>query len=118
MADFKRWWMDQIYVPSQLNAWAREIHEWAKKQGFYDRDTPENVSFPSEKILLIAGEVSREIQDALRDGDSRHEAEEVADAVIRLLDYAHWRGFSIGDEIRLKMISNSDRLVLHGRKEF
>jgi hypothetical protein len=87
---------------------ANEIHAWACGKGFYDRArlalpedpsepryaparTVENPSLPSEKLMLIVTEVA-EAQEALRNGDRENEAEEVADILIRVLDYAAWRG--------------------------
>jgi NTP pyrophosphatase (non-canonical NTP hydrolase) len=101
-----------------FNDLAESVHVWAIGQGFYDRDIPGNLSFASEKILLIAVEVAREIQDAMRDGDKEHEAEEVADAIIRLLDYAAWRGIDIDLAIHAKMDKNRMRPPLHGRAVF
>jgi hypothetical protein len=112
-----------------LDAMAREIHEWAKSQGFYDReklsirDDPHeylvprslvNPSLPSEKLMLIVTEVA-EAQEALRDGDLENEAEEIADVLIRLLDYAAWRGISLDREVAEKMERNLGRPYLHGR---
>lgn len=99
---------------SYLNIIAAEIHEWARGKGFYDRDTPDNVSFPSEKLLLVVSEAV-EAQSALRDGDEQAHNEEIADAMIRLLDYCGWRGIDIEYEIRKKMNKNMNRPHLHGR---
>jgi NTP pyrophosphatase (non-canonical NTP hydrolase) len=111
--------------------WARSIHEWARSKGFYDRERlrvvdpvtgdvearPENPSLPSEKLMLIVTEVA-EVQEALRDGDRENEAEEVADILIRVLDYAAWRGINLDAEVAAKMGKNRERPRLHGRVEF
>lgn len=114
----------------QIDNMARSIHAWVFQQGFYahetleikdddwDRLTPRriaNPSFAQEKLLLIVSEVV-EVLEARRDGNSAHEAEEIADIVIRCFDYAAWRGFSIGEEIRKKMKENEQRPYLHGRQ--
>lgn len=70
-----------------------------------------------EKLLLIVSEVS-ETQDALRNGDEENEAEEVADILIRTLDYAAWRGIHLDGEVRHKMERNRERPRLHGRAAF
>jgi NTP pyrophosphatase (non-canonical NTP hydrolase) len=111
--------------------WAREIHSWARGKGFYDREylrvvdpvtgdvegRPVNPSLPSEKLMLIVTEVA-EVQEALRDGDTEAEAEEVADILIRVLDYAAWRGIRLDGEVSRKMDKNRERPHLHGRAAF
>lgn len=108
---------------------AAEIHQWARGKGFYDRERltvrdsvlgdvegrVENPSMPAEKLMLIVSECS-EVLEALRDGDRENEAEELADIVIRVLDYAGWRGISLDHEIGKKMEKNRARPHLHGRQ--
>jgi NTP pyrophosphatase (non-canonical NTP hydrolase) len=110
---------------------AADIHSWARGKGFYDRERlvvrdpslgdvegrPVNPSLPAEKLMLIVSEVA-ETLEALRDGDNDHEAEEVADIVIRVLDYAAWRGISLDHEVAKKMATNEVRPHLHGRTAF
>lgn len=120
--------------PQSLDDIARSIHEWACSKGFYDRerialpDDPtepryaparsvENPSLASEKLMLIVTEVA-EVQEALRDDDRENEAEEVADILIRVLDYAAWRGINLDREVWAKMGRNRDRPHLHGRAAF
>jgi NTP pyrophosphatase (non-canonical NTP hydrolase) len=115
-----------------LDALAADIHQWARDKGFYDREfigaakdgiftVPNgghrNPSIESEKLLLVISEVC-EAQSALRDGDYEHECEEIADAIIRLLDYANFRGFPLEQAITQKMLKNHGRPKLHGRKVF
>lgn len=98
-----------------MNELAKEIHEWAIGKGFYDRDTSENISFASEKLLLIISEVV-EAQSAMLDGHIVLEHEEIADTIIRILDYCAWRGIDIDSEVSMKMKRNQNRERLHGRK--
>jgi hypothetical protein len=114
---------------SSFDALASEIHAWARAQGFYDNEQTvvrdpilgdvegrvTNTSLRSEKLMLIVTEVA-EVMEALRDGDEENEAEEVADVLIRLLDYAAWRGFSLDREVEAKMVVNRQRPRLHGRR--
>lgn len=107
---------------------AAEIHTWARGKGFYDRERltvrdpvlgdvegrVENPSLPAEKLMLIVSECS-EALSTLRDDDREHEAEEVADILIRVLDYAAWRGISLDREVAAKMERNAIRPRLHGR---
>lgn len=111
-----------------FNNLAADIHAWARGKGFYDRERlrvvdpvtgdvdgrPENPSLPAEKLMLIVSECS-EVLDALRDGDVEHEAEEVADILIRVLDYAAWRNVDVDHEVAKKMERNHVRPRLHGR---
>jgi NTP pyrophosphatase (non-canonical NTP hydrolase) len=101
-----------------FNELAKEIHHWARGKGFYDREvingTCPNPSLPAEKLCLIHSEVS-EVLDALRDNDKTNEAEEVADILIRVLDYAAWRGIDLEEEVAKKVEKNSSRPQLHGR---
>jgi NTP pyrophosphatase (non-canonical NTP hydrolase) len=111
-----------------LDELASEIHEVARSKGFYDKERlrltddinlvemrPVNPSLPSEKLMLIVTEVA-EVQEALRDEDSVQEAEELADVLIRVLDYAAWRGISLDAEVTAKVEKNRQRPYLHGRK--
>ena len=113
---------------SSFNALAQEIHTWARGKGFYDREeiaveTPfygdgearlKNPSLPAEKLALIHSEVS-EALSALRDDDTEHEAEEVADIIIRVLDYSAWRGIDLDAAVGAKVEKNLGRPYLHGR---
>jgi NTP pyrophosphatase (non-canonical NTP hydrolase) len=99
--------------PLSLDAMGAELHVWARQQGFYDREA-DNPSLPVEKLMLIVSEVS-ETLEALRDDDRDHEAEEVADIFIRVLDYAAWRGISLDHHVAAKMEKNRARPRLHGR---
>jgi NTP pyrophosphatase (non-canonical NTP hydrolase) len=114
-----------------FNALGDQIHDWARGQGFYDRERtvvrdsvtgdvegrPVNPSLPAEKLCLIHSEVS-ETLEALRDGDRKAEAEEVADILIRVLDYAAWRRIDLDRVVADKMAKNAGRPRLHGRAEF
>lgn len=109
-----------------MDALAAEICEWARDKGFYERaeipygtgdirGTVENPSFPSEKVALIMSE-GAEVLEALRDNNREEEAAECADIIIRVLDYAHWRGFSMDAEVAAKMEKNRGRPHKHGRE--
>lgn len=114
-----------------INQLAHDIHEWAISKGFYDREyiryvdpvtgdvegKVRNESLPSEKLLLAVSEIC-EAQDAMRDGNYVLETEEIADAIIRLLDYCAWRNMDIEKMINDKMSVNENRPHLHGRKVF
>jgi NTP pyrophosphatase (non-canonical NTP hydrolase) len=109
-----------------MDALATEIYEWAHDKGFYEREsiaygtgdirgTVPNPSFPSEKVALIMSE-GAEVLEALRNDDREEEAAECADIIIRVLDYAAFRGFSMNAEIAAKMEKNRERPYKHGKK--
>ena len=109
---------------SLINRLAVECHAIARSKGFYDNEllngpngeprSVDNPSLPNEKIMLIVTEAS-EMVDARRDGDAAKEEEELADLMIRALDYAGYRGFDVGHKIEKKMAKNRQRPQLHGR---
>lgn len=98
-----------------MNELAREIHTWAVGQGFYADADMNSYAHKSVKLMLVVSEVT-EVMEAIRDNDVHLEAEEVADVVIRILDYAAWRGFDIDQEVQVKMDVNYNRPYKHGRQ--
>ena len=105
-----------------MNDLAGAIHRTAVKKGFYADEVvynsvgfrQPNPAFAGERLMLIVSECA-EVMEAIRDNEPAHEAEEVADVLIRVLDYAAWRGFDIDQEVRAKMAKNERRPKLHGR---
>lgn len=91
---------------------AAEVHEINRAHGFYDEDR--GLATHGERLMLIVSEVA-EIMEALRREDTEHEAEELADVVIRVLDYAAYRGISLDKEVRTKIEKNRARPYKHGK---
>ena len=90
----------------------------AKDHGFHERDIDDG------KILcLIHSEIS-EALEALRKGNPPDEhcptytslEVELADAVIRIMDFAGLRGLDFAGAIRAKMEYNKTRDYKHGKK--
>lgn len=101
----------------ELDALAASIHDCAKRHGFWDE--PRN---DGEAIALMHSELS-EALEALRAGNppddkvpefSGAEAE-LADTVIRILDFAAGRGYRLGEAVIAKMAYNETRPHRHGK---
>src|SRR5574344_1524572 len=92
----------------------------AKAHGWHDEDRNDG-----ECLALIHSKISEALQ-ALRDGnpadthcpDYSALEVELADAVIRIMDYAHARSLDIAGAIIAKMGYNQTRPMRHGGKQF
>lgn len=91
-----------------LHQLSQGITAWMTHQGFWESYNK------GEKIALIHSEIS-ECLEAIRKGDDANEAEELADAVIRILDYCGRFHIDLGGAIEKKMIANYSRPYKHGK---
>lgn len=66
------------------------------------------------KLALVASELA-EFKDALNAGDKDNAAEEVADAIIRLLDIGASLGLDVGAALVAKVEKNKARPPQHGK---
>ena len=96
------------------------VHENAKAHGWWD-DPREDGTV----CMLIVTEIAEAVE-ALRNGDPEsvkipgftHAEEEMADAVIRIFDFAGRHGFNLGKAILAKHQYNLTRSYKHGGKKF
>lgn len=89
----------------------KEAHRIAIEKGFWDKKRNNG-----ELIALMHSELS-EALEGVRKNNWSNVAEELADTVIRIMDFAEAREIDLEKEICLKMQFNKTRPKKHG-KEF
>ena len=111
----------------QIDILSKRAHEIAQSKGFWDI-----VEHPAVYIALMHTELS-ECIEAIRNADDprkkddwpraekinsnkyNHIEEELADTMIRILDFAGYYGLNLGGAILDKMEYNEGRTVKHGK---
>ena len=102
-----------------LSKLAEIIHSDNVKKGFYE--TP---CTPLEFHMLIVSELAEATETVREDepfyyvenGKPEGEAVEIADALIRILDYVEYRGWNIDALVEEKLAYNRTRPFKHGKK--
>ncbi len=94
-----------------IKEWQKEIHQCAKDHGWWETER----NFP-EMLCLIHSEISEALEGYIK-GDDENIKEELADAVIRILDLCEHMGFDLELEISKKHTYNLTRPYRHGGKK-
>jgi len=100
-----------------MNELARRIAQWRESKTFRTPNTLDDEASRDAmlgKLMLVVTEIA-EAAEAVRHTDDANFAEEIADAMIRLLDITGTMGIDIEREINKKMEKNVERPVRHGK---
>ena len=104
-----------INLEIKLNDYAKYIAKWREEKGFM---TPSELSDSHNvlaKLMLIVSELS-EAAEAVRFCNQENFEEEIADALIRILDLTGTMNIDIESAVIKKMMVNEGRPYLHGKK--
>jgi len=99
---------------------AQEVHATALSKGWWDKERNNG-----EVIALMHSELS-EALEYLRHGDPKDDhipgytgvEAELADVIIRIMDFCFARGLRVAEALEAKMEYNAGRERMHGGKEF
>lgn len=105
-------------ITDKVDVLGEHVHAWAKSKGWWDEERNNG-----EILCLIHSEVS-EALEAYRHGNKPSEhipefsaaEEELADVIIRVVDFSAARKMRLGDAICAKMKFNESRPHKHGKK--
>lgn len=106
-------------ILEQLSVWQNLV---SHAKGFWDEAEGVDVTHGT-KFMLMTGELG-EAFEALREGNPPSKKipgyscveEELADAILRILDWGHEHGYDIGAAVVTKLFYNETRPRLHGKK--
>lgn len=116
-----------------IEQFAKEVNEYSKKQGFWAHETLacpgcgyeiDNPSVDAEKVALMHSELSELLERLRVEPEARdvHCPEftnfeiELADEVIRVLEFAHHHAARIGSALLAKAEYNRSRPPKHGKR--
>ncbi len=109
-----------------IKQWAEEVHANAVAHGWWDRVLELTPSQCLEKHMLIVSEIAEATEQVrlgapglyfdVNTGKPEGEEVELADAIIRILDYCEFKGIDIEEAIKTKHEYNLSRPFRHGNK--
>ena len=127
------------YNTKGLNTLAKQLNDFVEKMGFNNNDTPLRVAlihseiseafeaFRGDKIARLSESQKNVLKGWVSDGDFKREFEEkvkdtmedeLADSIIRLLDFCAYLNVDIEYHIQQKMRYNGTRGYKYGGKKF
>lgn len=97
-----------------INDLVWRCHDYAKRQGFWDKADVADVRHQLSTLMLVTTEVA-EAAEAVRKGDAENLSEELADICIRVFDFAGALDINLEQAILDKMLKNEGRPRMHGK---
>lgn len=105
---------------NEWNAMAESVHELAKKKGWWDEERNDG-----EIVALFHSELSELLEGLLHGNppsdkipDFTAAEEELADEILRIMDFGAKRGHRVASAILAKHEFNVTRVFRHGGKKF
>lgn len=103
-----------------IKEWQVRIYKTAKDKGWYDNGGPSPL-VRHMLIVSVVAEATEEVRNRKQptyivDGKPEGEAVELADVVIRVMDYFEHMGWDLEEAIKLKTDYNDTRPFKHGGK--
>lgn len=104
-----------------INTLIRESNTTAKEKGWWDewedaREKPTRMNnLLATKLFLASSELTEAMENLRAQGHPDHLAEELADAMIRIADFAGQMCIDLDEALIIKMEKNKKRSYRHGK---